>query len=452
METEESSIGVQTIKLFGESVGISSIPEDAARHVAENLKFQLKRIIQDSAKFMRNAKRARLSPRDVDSALRARRIEPLYGFTSTDYLPWRFASGGGRELHFNEDREIDLQKFLENTTSKLPPPVKVRAHWLVIDGVQPNIPENPAPARKPPHDLSAKKLPEDLGKEDKGKDKKNEKKPGDKGQTQALEQKPLMRHELSIEQMKYYQEITQAAVGRNEEIRKEALNSLAEDTGIHAMLPRFTNFISEGIKCNINENNLALIIYLMRMVKALLDNPTLSLDMYLHEIIPVVISCVVSRQLCQRIGENHWALRQYAARVLAQISKNFTTTTSMLQTRIVQSLQKPLDRRDAALAQIYGSIVGLSELGSDVTKKIIIPRLPKISERIENLQNDLQSDPIHSDGLEHILDQVRKRICPEMPSTHQPDGVLEVDTLINEFGPYLGEKMYKRLLGAMEMR
>jgi hypothetical protein len=97
---------------------------------------------------MRNAKRARLSPRDVDSALRARRIEPLYGFTSTDYLPWRFASGGGRELHFNEDREIDLQKFLENTTSKLPPPVKVRAHWLVIDGVQPNIPENPGRAKR----------------------------------------------------------------------------------------------------------------------------------------------------------------------------------------------------------------------------------------------------------------------------------------------------------------
>ena len=59
--------------------------------------------------------------------------------------------------------------------------------------------------------------------------------------------------------------------------RREALLSLSTDTGIHAMLPRFTNFISEGIKCNINENNLALVIYLMRMVKALLDNPTLSL-------------------------------------------------------------------------------------------------------------------------------------------------------------------------------
>ena len=66
-------------------------------------------------------------------------------------------------------------------------------------------------------------------------------------------------------------------MGRNEDIRKEALNSLSSDTGIDAMLPRFTSFISAGIKCNINGNNLALVIYLMRMVKALLDNPTLSL-------------------------------------------------------------------------------------------------------------------------------------------------------------------------------
>ena len=105
-------------------------------------------------------------------------------------------------------------------------------------------------------------------------DKKN------KDMSKSIEQKPLLRHELSLEQMKYYAEITQAAVGRNEEIRKEALTSLSQDTGIHSMLPRFTNFISEGIKCNINENNLALVIYLMRMVKALLDNPTLSLGKF----------------------------------------------------------------------------------------------------------------------------------------------------------------------------
>lgn len=55
---------------------------------------------------------------DLDSALRARKIEPLYGFTSTEYIPWRYASGGGRELHFNEDREIDLQELINKPTVK----------------------------------------------------------------------------------------------------------------------------------------------------------------------------------------------------------------------------------------------------------------------------------------------------------------------------------------------
>ena len=75
-------------------------------------------------------------------------------------------------------------------------------------------------------------------------------------------------------------------------------------------------------------------------------------DMYLHELIPVVISCVVSKQLCQRKGENHWALRTYAARVLSQISRNFTTSTTMLQSRIVSSLSRPLSSQaDAAFPQ-----------------------------------------------------------------------------------------------------
>ena len=49
---------------------------------------------------------------------------------------------------------------------------KLRAHWLCIDGVQPNIPENPAPIKKPPEELIVKKLPDDV-KDGKEKDKFN---------------------------------------------------------------------------------------------------------------------------------------------------------------------------------------------------------------------------------------------------------------------------------------
>lgn len=61
---------------------------------------------------------------------------------------------------------------------------------------------------------------------------------------------------------------------------QEALQSLANDPGLHAMLPRMCTFIAEGVKVNVVQHNLALLIYLMRMVKSLFDNPTLYLEKY----------------------------------------------------------------------------------------------------------------------------------------------------------------------------
>jgi len=67
-------------------------------------------------------------------------------------------------------------------------------------------------------------------------------------------------------------------------ILQEALQSLATDPGLAQMLPRFSTFVSEGIRVNVVQNNLALLIYLMRMVKALMDNPTLNLEKYVSYI------------------------------------------------------------------------------------------------------------------------------------------------------------------------
>lgn len=117
------------------------------------------------------------------------------------------------------------------------------------------------------------------------------------------------------------------------------------------------------------QNNLALLIYLMRMVKALMDNPTLYLEKYvsgvrtqlfffllkdiiythliflfqsqLHELIPAVVTCIVSKQLCLRPDvDNHWALRDFAARLMAQSCKTFSTTTNNIQSRITKTFTK----------------------------------------------------------------------------------------------------------------
>ena len=81
----------------------------------------------------------------------------------------------------------------------------------------------------------------------------------------------------------------------------------------------------------------AILIYLMRMVKSLLENQTLFLEKYLHELIPAVTTCIVARQLCARPDvDNHWALRDFASRLMSNICKNFNTSTNNVQTRMTR--------------------------------------------------------------------------------------------------------------------
>lgn len=47
-------------------------------------------------------------------------LQPLYGFTSADYVPFRNASGGGRDLHFTDDKELDLDDITAKQLPKLP--------------------------------------------------------------------------------------------------------------------------------------------------------------------------------------------------------------------------------------------------------------------------------------------------------------------------------------------
>ena len=67
------------------------------------------------------------------------------------YLTFPIILGGGRELHFTEEKELDLNDLV-NTPSgalpKIPLSPSLRAHWLAIDGVQPSIPENPPASDK----------------------------------------------------------------------------------------------------------------------------------------------------------------------------------------------------------------------------------------------------------------------------------------------------------------
>ncbi|KAI1314488.1 hypothetical protein EDD11_002105 [Mortierella claussenii] len=406
-----STFPASTIK--AQSVGIPNLKDDVASSLAQDVEYRIHEIVQEAMKFMRHGKRAKLTVDDINNALRVRNVEPLYGFSSAD--PTRFrrttagtGATGTSDIFFVEDEELDFETILSAPLPKVPLDVTYTAHWLAIEGVQPAIPQNPTPSDAKT-DLLHKRIKLDpttqpvipgikSGSSINNNASNSNNNSAGNTNGDGAEIKPLVKHVLSKELQMYYERITSAVLSHDEVLRATGISSLQNDPGLHQLLPYFVQLVAE--KVTQNTRNLPVLIAMMAMVRALLDNDNLFIEPYLHQLMPTVLTCVVGKRLGGSPQEDHWSLRATATDIIITICQKYGTSYHTLQPRVTRTLLRAFLDPEKPLTTHYGAILGLSRMGNEVFKMLVVPNLKTYSSVIEP---DLQDSGLDQED-EHLME------------------------------------------------
>ena len=180
---------------------------------------------------MRHGKRTKLSTEDINNALKARNLERMYGFSTPSAVQFKPISVGPLSTFYLDDDELDIDDIVNAPMPKIPAPVNFTAHWLALEGVQPAIPQNPAPIETR-IELLSRRL------KSQGKYDLSEK---------NTDIKPLVRHVLTKELQLFYQKIAEALLSKSEDLRETAIQSIREDYGIQQLLPYLIQFATENV-------------------------------------------------------------------------------------------------------------------------------------------------------------------------------------------------------------
>lgn len=353
-----SIVAKEAIEVIAQSIGITNLSPDVSLTLAPDVEYRLREIIQEAIKCMRHSRRTALTAHDVDTALILRNVEPIYGFGSGgDKVPLRFkraAAAGHKDLYYIDDKDVNFKHVIEAPLPKPPLDTSLSSHWLAIEGVQPAIPEN---------------VPiEALGVISDG--KKSDYKDDGLSIDVKLPVKDILSRELQL----YFEKVTELTARRSESaIFKQALVSLATDSGLHPLVPYFIQFIADEVSRNLN--NFSLLFAVMRIARSLLQNPYIHIEPYLHQLMPSIITCLVAKRLGNRFSDNHWELRNFTANLVASICKRFGHAYHNLQPRIMRTLVHVFLDPTKSLPQHYGSIQGLAALGPSVVRLLILPNL-----------------------------------------------------------------------------
>ncbi|KAM0688168.1 histone H4-like TAF Taf6 [Conglomerata obtusa] len=339
----------ETIKAYAASKGISQIEDNAYQIMSQDLEYRIKELCQEATKFMHASHRTKLTIDDVNYALISRNIDPLFGYDPTEVLTFKNINN----YFYIPDEEIDLEEFLNKPLPKIPLKPTITSHWLAIEGVQPQIPQNPLISEK-------KEIINDSL----------------QNYIEDAEIKATTKHLLTKELQLYFEKINKYVTGTDDE-KQLALDCLENDSGIQQLLPYFVHSFYDTIsnKKEIKDN--LTVQTIICMFYSLLKNKHVFIDPYLHQIIPAVLTGVLGQNLNDET-------RKIAAETIKYIFEKYSEAYTSLTPRIIKTLKKNwLDKEKDENVQ-FGALFCLSLLGENVIEDVIEKNLEEYTEVSHN--------------------------------------------------------------------
>ncbi|KAG4277298.1 transcription initiation factor TFIID subunit 6 [Fusarium proliferatum] len=430
------------VKDVAESVGISSLNEEALKCLAQDVEYRIGQVIVESLRFMRAARRTTLTVNDISLALRALDVEPLYGYDSTRPLRYGEASlGPGQPLFYIEDEEVDFEKLINAPLPKVPRDMGFTAHWLAIEGVQPSIPQNPTTSESRSQEL----LP---------------KGPGANPALSALagndnvSMKPSVKHIVSKELILYFDKIQAAVLDDNPDeevvrLRQAALGSVRDDPGLHQLIPYFITFIMDRVTHHLDDT--FTLKQMMELTNALIENKSLFLDPYASPLSAPALTCLMARKLGTEEGtdalKEQYDLRQLAASLVGRIARKYSASNTLLRPKLTRTCLKYFLDPTKPPAVLYGAIHGLLEAGGPEAIRVLVLRNLQTFDSgiLQPLKEKAEGTMDYEMLVQGIVQAVASLADHVESDTNGVNGAANVETEISELkdfiGPIIGEKI-----------
>ncbi|KIR34420.1 transcription initiation factor TFIID subunit 6 [Cryptococcus deuterogattii MMRL2647] len=459
----------ESIQEVAQSLPLDALGPGAATLLAGDVEYRLHLILQEAKKFMVHAKRSTLMPEDVEHALEALNVEPILipprplalpSFHPLN-LPPPAANMPSQTIYTTPDDEIDFASYL-----KEPLPagiassagVKWKAHWLAVEGVQPAVPENPAPSSIHPG----------AGVGGSGQRVKGAPAPA------STTLKPSARAHLPQELQLYFTRLTTALVppaatlpeSEPERHRLAALASLRNDVAVAGMLVYVVKWLCESIqKCLMAPT--ASIGHLVDAVGALLANEGLFIEPYMHQLLPPLLSIILTVPLgphppqpASSSQPSPTEIRSRASDVLSKIASTYSPSYPGLIPRLAMTLTKalhsppfpsPLGAANPPTGRYEGAILGLGGLGPQVVREGIWGEKGEGVRRIDELAGRLYSEAgKRKNPLVRATIKAPAILTP-LPRIRRTHPFPNLANLTEMFGPNIAAGLSKKGWTASEM-